>query len=78
MILLGFDMKNEGDLPGASNWYPNLKDFVAPTHYKTRFFAPFSVMCREMKRKGVEMEVLNANLDSRLPHFPKVALECVL
>lgn len=78
VILLGFDMKNEGDLPGASNWHPNLKDFVAPTHYKIRFFAPFSVMCREMKRKGVEMEVLNANLDSRLPHFPKVDLECVL
>lgn len=75
VVLLGFDMRCENGEDGKGNWHPNLKDWTKAGHYQKTFFKFFSIMAKEMERKGVELEVLNANPDSALPHFPKMRLE---
>ena len=75
IVLLGFDMKlGEG---GESNWHENSLDKPSRLVFK-KFNKGFAHLKAELQGKAPDVEILNANPDSGLDMFPKVALEDLL
>jgi hypothetical protein len=82
IILVGFDMKN--DVPNW-NWHPNPKN--NPCHVAKaksskegdqlldKFHKGFAVLAKNLKKSVPDVEVINANPESGLNEFPKMALE---
>lgn len=78
VILLGFDMGLAKSREGAeSNWHKNLVSPPKESSY-ARFKNGFQFVANDLATKFPGRVVLNANLDSKLECFPKIALEQAL
>jgi len=71
IVLLGFDMCKAED--GESNWYENIR-YVCDNTYSA-FLSRQETMAKEIKEKFPEVEILNANPESKLDVFKKVTLK---
>jgi hypothetical protein len=70
IILLGFDMQQ--DKSGKNNWYQSKRPASIPEVYK-RFLSMFHNIQQGCRKESIE--VINANLESKLERFPKQAWE---
>ncbi len=75
IVLLGFDMQLGGD--GNSNWHVNEVSKVAGHIYKA-YLNGFAKMLPYIILKFGDVEIVNANPNSKLELFPKMELEQAL
>jgi len=74
IILLGFDMTNDGNQTHFHDGYPTRA--AGNKIYLDKFLPGFKQLSSEIKGKGIE--VLNASHNSRLNEFPKITLNQAL
>ena len=74
IILLGFDMTNDGKLTHFHDGYPTRG--TGDRVYHDKFLPGFKSLAASLKQKGVA--VLNASPYSRLQDFTKISLEAAL
>jgi hypothetical protein len=74
IILLGFDMMNDGDDSHFHDGYPTRG--TGDRVYRDKFLPGFKSLAASLKKKGVI--VLNASPYSRLNDFTKISLEAAL
>ena len=74
IILLGFDMKNDGELTHFHDGYPTRS--TGDRIYHDKFLPGFKSLAANLKQNGIA--VLNASLYSRLQVFTKISLEAAL
>ena len=70
IILVGFDMKDDKD---QSHWHSLYAKSVTPYHIHLSGFAQIAI---DAKERGIE--IINANPDSNLLHFPRVTVDEVI
>ena len=74
IILLGFDMDNDGENTHFHNGYPTRA--AGNKMYQDKFLPGFKQLSSQIKHK--ELEILNASPYSKLTVFPKITLEQAL
>lgn len=76
IILLGFD--NEC-IKGQSNWHPNLVDGDnQPAEIYTKFAKHSDLLKKDLLAAGIDVEIINANAESKLKTWKTLSLEKVL
>lgn len=74
IILLGYDMKNEGTRGHYHNGYP--VPVTGNNIYKDQFIPGFQIIADQLKQKNVE--VYNASMTSALTVWPKISFDKAL
>ena len=74
IVLLGFDMANDGDLTHYHDGYPT--QGTANNVYHDKFLPGFKSLASGLRKK--QIQVFNASVYSKLQDFPKISLEAAL
>lgn len=79
IVLLGYDLgapeKDDGTLDG--NWHDENIQTAIPAWYE-KFLKEFDLLGEHVKKDYPDVEIINANPDSKLEIFPKIALEDII